>query len=366
MQEKNSKPENQQEETPNKKEGIELLKEIGLKEVSNKTFINLENLTALIEKDFKKLNRTKALGFIQILQREFQVDLQDLKEESIEFYNRRRKPKEAPTKVAMIDRDDEEKPKKILTYILLAIAAGVGAYLLFAGDSDPKQVDTMDLNVVKNEVITQEAKESLLALDERYEKEINDSEDVDLNRVVEEMFKYSDSNESRLALAIEGNETNQSSSVDTNTTFLPAKEEKIEIEKNSTLIKESNKEKVEVQKVDKPLVVNKPKEVQKPLKKEVKNSNKSGLYITPIQKAWVGVIFLDSMKKKDFLIRKTLKLDASKDQIILVGHKNFKIFNKRLEQGFKSKKMVRFLYKDGELREISKKEYMNLRGGVRW
>ena len=100
--------------------------------------------------------------------------------------------------------------------------------------------------------------------------------------------------------------------------------------------------------------------------KIVKNENRGGLYIEPIHKAWVGVIFLDSMKKKDFLIRRALQLDASKDQIILVGHKNFKIYNKQLEQGFTSKKMVRFLYKDGELREISKAEYKNLRGGVHW
>jgi len=31
-----------------------------------------------------------------------------------------------------------------------------------------------------------------------------------------------------------------------------------------------------------------------------------------------------------------------------------------------TKRMVRFLYKDGELREISKAEYKNLRGGVHW
>jgi hypothetical protein len=366
MQEKKSTPENQnnQKEETSKKEGIELLKEIGLKEVSNRTFINLENLTALIEKDFNKLNRTKALGFIQILQREFQVDLQPLKEESLAFYNQHKKPKEIPSKAAVIDRDDEEKPKKILTYLLLALAASVGAYLLFFSKSEVKQADTMDLNVVKNEVITEEAKETLLALDESYEKEINESDEVDLNKVVEEMFKHSDENESTLALAVESNETNQSS-IDTNETYMPATEEKIELEKNTTSTKENKKVVAEVKK-EHALVVNKPKEESKIVKKEVKNSNRSGLYITPIQKAWVGVIFLDSMKKKDFLIRKTLKLDASKDQIILVGHKNFKIFNKRLEQGFKSKKMVRFLYKDGELREISKKEYMNLRGGVRW
>jgi len=72
------------------------------------------------------------------------------------------------------------------------------------------------------------------------------------------------------------------------------------------------------------------------------------------------------MKKKDYLIRRPLQLDATKDQIIMIGHKNFKIFNKQLELGFKSKQKVMFLYKDGDLREISKHEYNQYRGKARW
>lgn len=353
MQEENKKPESQKsEEEVSPKEGVEFLKEIGLREVSNKTFINLENLTALIEKDFAKLNKTKALGFIQILQREFDVNLQELKNESLHYYHSQNHSKERYKQMAPVSREEEEKPKKFLSYLLLALAAGLGAYFLFFNTPKSEEPDVVDLNVVKNDTVTQEAQESLLALDEQYESETNDSDEVDLNKVVEEMF-HNDINET----ALENNETN---STESNITFAPAEEENITLEDNGSVsvIEKITQVEVTPQKVEKPIV-------QKS-QKEVKNSHKEGLYIEPIQKAWVGVIFLDSMKKKDFLIRKTLKLDASKDQIILVGHKNFKIFNKRLEQGFKSKKMVRFLYKDGELREISKKEYIKLRGGVRW
>jgi hypothetical protein len=67
------------------KTGIEKLKDIGLKTVSNKTFINLENLTYLLDKDFEKLHKTKALGFIQILERDFDVDLAELKDDYLDF-----------------------------------------------------------------------------------------------------------------------------------------------------------------------------------------------------------------------------------------------------------------------------------------
>ncbi len=333
-----------------KLDAISHLKEIGLKEVSNKTFINLENLTALLDKDFAKLNRTKALGFIQILQREFNVDLNELKTEYLQFDKAYVKPKDNYQKVIEID-GDEEKSKKLLAYLLLGVAALVLAYFFLSNSVNSENVSSVDLNVVKNDVVTEEAKESLLVLDEVYEKETNDSDEVDLNKVVQEMFKTVDENDSNAS-----EESNESVGL------APATEEKVVLETSVIAAAMENKAVNKPSKEKEKLLT--PKKSKKTV--EVKNENRGGLYITPTQKAWVGIIFLDSMKKKDFLIRHTLQLDASRDQIILVGHKNFKIFNKQLEQGFKSKKKAMFLYKDGELREISKREYDHYRGKVRW
>ncbi len=351
----NQENENKQEETTTL-DGIAQLRKIGLKEVSNKTFINLDNLKALLDKDFAQLNRTKALGFIQILQREFGVDLQELKKEYLKFDNGYVKPKEHPQKIESRDRD-EEKPKKFLLYLLLAIAAILAAYFFFSKDTNQTIIPPVDLNVVKNDVVTDQAKESLLAVDEDYEKEVNDSDEVDLNKVVQEMFQATEDNESNAS-----EESNETALLDANDSALitPAKEENITIERSTLAKAVANKT---------PLTVVEKKEkllVAKKVKQPVHNENRGGLFIEPIQKAWVGVIFLDTMKKKDFLIRRPLMLDASKDQIILVGHNKFKIYNKQLEQGFKSKKMVRFLYKDGDLREISKREYDRYRGNAKW
>lgn len=354
---KTQESENDQ-EVSSKKDGISLLKEIGLKEVSNKTFINLENLTALLEKDFVKLNKTKALGFIQILQREFDVDLSELKNEYLHFNNSHVKPKEEYQTVAPLD---DEKPKKFLSYLLLGLVALLAAYFLLFNDGKSENVSSMDLNVVKNDVVTEVAKESLLALDETYEKEINESDEVDLNKVVQEMFKNADENESNVS----EDEINTTTLAGTSESqvIAPATEEQVVLD-DSIIASATDMKKVEkkpVVSVEKLTIAKKPKKTV-----EVTNENEGGLYIKPIRKAWVGIIFLDSMKKKDFLIRRTLQLDATKDQIIMIGHKNFKIFNKQLELGFKSKQKVMFLYKDGELREISKSEYNRYRGRVRW
>ena len=337
-----------------KKDGIAILKEIGLKEVSNKTFINLENLTALLDKDFAKLNKTKALGFIQILQREFDVNLNELKNEYLHFNNsEKRVEKEIATVLKPSEEYTEQEPKKLLPYLLLALAALVGAYFLFTGGGKSESVTSVDLNVVKNEMLVEKAKESLLTLDKAYEEETNNSGEVDLNKVVEAMFKHVDENDSMLVA-----ESNATSVVamDVNETAL---EESISLEENNTLATIEEVEKVAA--LPTPIVpeVN----VKKP---KVKNKTRAGLFIEPIQKAWVGIIFLDNMRKKDYLIRNTLRLDSKRDQLILIGHKNFKIFNKQLESEFNSKRKVRFLYQDGELRELSTDEYNAHKGGVSW
>jgi hypothetical protein len=363
----------------NKKDGIAYLKELGLKEVSDKTFINQDNLATLLEKDFENINKTKALGFIQILQREFNVDLSELKKEYLQFNHSHKKEQVAIEQEDVVERiapplslHEEEKPKKILMYILMGVATLLGAYYLFSTKSEIPPVVPMDLNVVKNEVVTKEAKESLLALDEAYEKEVNESDDMDLNKVVEEMFKNSDINESDIdtennqtddtnksnAVIEEKNESVMQSALNT-----PAKEEEVSL---ADIEEEPVPKIIPVIETKKSVWKERQESKKKTLPKKVENSQQEGLYIEPIQKAWVGVIYLDTMKKKDYLIRNRLKLDASKDQIILVGHKNFKIFNHKLEQGFKSKKMVRFLYRDGELTELSKREYLDYLGSTRW
>ena len=360
MQEENKKQpkseKNREEHVENA--GIAALKKIGLKEVSNKTFINLENLTALLDKDFSKLNKTKALGFIQILQREFDVDLHTLKNEYLHFNNSEKaveKPKAAAKSAVYAD----EEPTKWLPYLLLVLAALVGGYFLFMSDGKSESVASMDMNVVKNAVVVEKAKESLLTLDKTYEEETNDSDEVDLNKVVEAMFKQVDDNDT--STVVENNASNVIT-IESNQT---AEEESISLEDDGSTLEAI--EEVEVSPV--PIVPTeeaKKEKVKKTVRKEIKNKTRAGLFIDPIQKAWVGIIFLDNMRKKDYLIRNILRLDSKRDQLILIGHKNFKIYNKQHELGFNSKRKVRFLYQDGELRELSKGEYNDYKGGVTW
>ena len=179
---------------------------------------------------------------------------------------------------------------------------------------------------------------------------IND--DLDLDKVVLQMMQ-----DRNLSMK-ENNIT-----LDLNTTAQTVKKEEVNQTKPVTVPTVSKAAKIPIAKTF-PI---KPKaekvKKQKSAKKTVTNGN---LYISPTQKAWVGVIYLDNFSKKDFLIRNKLPLDANRDQLIVVGHGNFKIYNKTYSVKFRGKGPVRFIYRDGELMEISKKEFIKSSAGVAW
>jgi hypothetical protein len=395
---------NLKEDESKPKNGIDILKDIGLKNVSNKTFINLENLTYLLDKDFEKLHKTKALGFIQILQRDFNVDLSELKDDYLDFQSggKRKVKKKINSKKEISSKKIEKKenltsqvknyqakrsPQKPLNdktsdikigpYILIALAGLLGYYLFSSATKDESQLEVLDLNVVQNEPIVKKAKENLLVVEAQANNTNTtlDDEDIDLNKVVHEMFKEADINESEQIDEQEDINTTTTKEQDTNSTLLPEVTSIKKDEVNTTQVQTSlenvkdlstNEENNKTQEKKPINKLSKKEEIKTDVSQVKSFSFKDELYIIPTKKAWVGVIYLDNFRKKDFLIRKKLKLDSSRNQIILVGHRNFKIYSHGEKESFNSKKMVRFIYEGGNLREISKAEYLKRSAGVRW
>ncbi len=396
-------------------DGIALLKEIGLKNVSNKTFINLQNLTHLLNKDFEKLHKTKALGFIQILERDFKVDLKELREDYLAYLNGGRRiarkhtlSKLSQTKSTSPSSLESESPKiKLGPIILLLLASGLLYYLYHTATDDEEQIEVGNATTENMQIESQDREDSLIAdaiEDDGEQKKASDEnssdDDLELNKIVHKMLNQEKRNEENSSgeRSMSAIKTMYASEIDSQDT--PVIKEKPEdkvtnedekaiapvIEKNipdeNILNNESKTNSSEVSslpplsKIENGMVEQKELESKKE-EKIVSQSKKikapkvdkaitPSLKIVPIEKAWVGVIYLDDLTKKDYLIRNALKLDPNRDQIILVGHNKFKIYNHGKNKPFHSKKMVRFLYQGGVLREIDKQEYLNLSDGVRW
>jgi len=399
------------------KDAIKKLKEIGLKEISNKTFINKENLEHLLNKDFKKLHKTKALGFIQILEREFEVDLKELKNEYIFFKKHGRlrnpnetKPLEKPIQNTSTSnkiqqnrskkrvqqrikqpskKTKKEFPFKLIPIILLPVVALLGYFLIkSAFSSDNIEIKEQNQNIVKEQKSEDNLIQSSLSSKEDTTpttiKQTDNNNDIDLNDMVSKMLKdINDSTDTKEDIKTSDSDFEATNDINKTTQNIQEKTDKQSKEDNNkdniskklsstlqeiegTAYKEMSSKK-EVQNDNQEISNKSSQEVVK--KKTLqKKSIANNLYIVPTQKAWVGVIYIDDLSKRDYLIRanKKLKLDPSRDQIILVGHNKFKIFNNNKKKIFGSKKMVRFLYQNGNLREINKQEYLDLSAGVHW
>jgi len=98
----------------------EFFHKYSLEEINIKTKISPITLKQIKNKNFEKIPRVKFIGFVRIMEKEFNVDLSDLIEEYNEFYNQNRP-------------EEEYKPKKSnnLSLILIALClVGGGVYLL--------------------------------------------------------------------------------------------------------------------------------------------------------------------------------------------------------------------------------------------
>jgi len=336
------------------KDGVDFLIKQGYKKLSAKTFISDVDLERFLNKDFKNINKTRALGFIQILEREYDVDLSELKRAYLE-HEHTHKPKVPDTLFVETPIKDEKIWQKYLPYIAGFLVIGGLAFYLFRPNSD--LVETQELltqQIEENKSVIDEAQKNLKKFEENKSRvlanntlensftnkgnvsttipAVSSDDDLDLDKVVLEMMK----------------ERN-----------ISVQEQNISLDENTTIAKVEKQDKnINV----KPFVKNELKKQKTKNKKAINGK----LYIEPTRKAWVGVIYLDNFTKKDFLIRSKLPLDPNRDQLIVIGHKYFKIYNKDYSVKFTGRGPIRFIYKDGELMEINKKEFVRTSAGVAW
>jgi len=286
---------------------IERLKEVGIEQIHNDTHIARDHIEAILNRDFEKLDRVQYLGFISIIEREYDINLNDEKAIALEFFNEKESLKKANSVFVVVE--DEQKSK--LPYIIL-IAIIFTAAVFFTlkfnssskSDSKLEFIDKMTKDVTPILEETPKEKTTL---------KIEPKKDKDIKKIEKQVVK---------------------------------KEEKKEI------VKKDDFAKVEVAKKEKQ---------QKNSKSISKN-----FIIKPKSKLWIGYIDLTENRKYQRIITQSLALDASKEWLLFLGH-SFVTFNvDGKDITFKSKDTLRVLYKDRKFKKITSKEFKKLNKGHRW
>jgi hypothetical protein len=122
----------------------EIIEEHSLPSISQKTRIAQENLEALVARDWSRLKKVQALGFISILEREYHVDLSGLREECRAYFDSHQ-PAEGGgvSMVATPPEPETGKASKGLVFLVLLLAAGAGWMLFFS----PSASETGETNL---------------------------------------------------------------------------------------------------------------------------------------------------------------------------------------------------------------------------
>ncbi len=142
-------------------DGLEKLKSIGTRKINADTHISVKNLQALFHNSFEDLTRIQVMGFISILEREYKVDLQELRERAKEFFDENEKIginllKDDTNVELFVSKKNNYKNSIIIVITLVFVTV---LYLVFQSKSDKtppveekKTVKNTDTDIYKDDI----------------------------------------------------------------------------------------------------------------------------------------------------------------------------------------------------------------------
>lgn len=98
----------------------------------------------------------------------------------------------------------------------------------------------------------------------------------------------------------------------------------------------------------------------------IASKNDGEIKIVPTRKIWIGIIDLDTKKKKDYTTQDELVIDKTKNQIIVINGAYLSLMVGDNETKYNYEGRVRFICKDGKIEETSYTNFKALNGGKAW
>ncbi len=306
-------------------DNIKVLEEIGLKKVCDETHIEQKYLEYMVNNNYDKLDHINTLGFVKILSREYKIDLSAWLEAFEEYWVENRQDEENDGLFIVVE--DKKSSKKLLIFILIVLVGVTFSmfFSLFQDKIDFSNYMNNDEPAYEQTTIVQEVKESLDEINSSLEEST-----IKENNITDEVVE----------------DTNLSNSV--------AEQSKLKqniVKTNETI------------EVIKPVV--KQYVSEKPVEK-LESKFLQEAIISPNSPLWIGVIYLDTKKRRSFLGEGNFSVDLSREQIITTGHGSFDLIIGNKKREFKRQSPMRFLVKDTNLTEIDLNKFKELNEGKPW
>jgi cytoskeletal protein RodZ len=298
-------------------DSIKVLEKIGLREVSRKTYIELSYLKLMAERDFAKLHRIKTLGFVKIIKREYGIDMSDwVAEFEAYLHENEKKTQEKKENTTL---PVERWYKKLNSYINQQKKIYIIIGILFL------IIITAVFYALLKTRVTYAADTSL---NSTYQ-----------NTLITPAFLPSNVTENVIENIALGNQT-------TNNNLTTQTES---VQDNQTQSSQNVASGTQTSAVAMP-----------------KRTNKAAS-ISPNIEIWVGVIDLVTFSRSTYLQGWDIKLDTSKEQLVVTGHGDFRL---KMEgepiKYFNPQNMIYLHIKDGAVTQISEEEFVQLNRGKNW
>ena len=344
----------------------ELLEEQSLKSISLKTMISEENIQRIISEDYGDLAKAKALGFLSILEREYNLDLKDVRNNAITYFEMHTEGEES-VNIALPRVEERRGKPKWLFFVMLGLLGYASWY--FFEQFDKKTLNTL-IPFSSEHNMTKKEKKGIFSV------AINEDTTADMGVVASDNImpeshvkKVEEKNVvipmnhnissvpqtvvvSELPI-IETNldETNQTAETNTSEDDVLEKviETKVSNEVNTTTTIEKNEENIS-QKVD------------------LEQSNTLGkVSIKPLKRLWFGLVNMRTGKRDHFSIRKPFTVDLSKGNwLVATSPAPFSlVFNDKV-QNYKNGKAHYFMITKSGIVPLKKRAYVKKGGYRKW
>lgn len=326
---------------------LNILKEVGIKEVSRKTHIGPEYLECIINKDFEKLVRINVHGYIKILQREYGLDLSEWQNEFSEFCKEYQLQDIKRTTITPKIKSYTGSPTTLsgsfagwLLWLVLIAGFAVAAYYFEAHnyiEKIPSFFDDKNMSVSYSDNATIKELSKNILINEKNTSNIDMQNDFDTNVSISITIptKSSDDNASAVLQASQ-------------------------IKPNDEFVQNTDKNQSD-NTVDK---TQSPTDIANSLGELVAKTSKAK--ILPKSNVWLGVIDLKTKTKRSLTTSKEYELDMSGEYLVICGNGNVVLHTDSGTKSFDGSRAARFIVSGGEIRLLTYDEFVSLNGGKSW
>lgn len=315
-------------------ECVEKLKEIGAKKINAKTKIDARRLEDIFECRFDQMDRTRAKGFLGILQREYCIDMSEWLWQYDDYHQRERakleqeaQAKNENLKVSFIDSTLKDKRYRGLLVAFIGLVLLFFLYFIYNNFFSEKgenveNTDKNAQNIAKND---EEARPS-----------------------------YTDI----FAKESAGVESNPQTSGETNNLPKEAKDSPSVSDPSNA---ESSANTVAAE-------ANAAEKSGESSAQASESSPQNTLIITPKSPLWVGIVETQSLKKKQVSISERWTMPLTNDIVIITGHGHFDIGagGEAVRELVGGNGKIFYWTRDGGLKDITRKEYQDITKGQGW